>query len=493
MAIKESDYSFCNVVGRTDVGCRRSVNEDSIGKADTLNGLAVVICDGMGGNVGGKVASETAVDAILIHLKEHHYPNPKEAISNSIMAANRAVLKKAQLHPELTGMGCTCVLLIVDKNGIVYVGHIGDSRVYLIRDNLANHLTKDQSYVQMLVDEGSITPQEAEKHPRNNEITNAVGMTNMTPPVIRDSPLNPVAGDCFLLCSDGLNKVVAEDEIVKIAGAHSLSTDRKAEMLINAARSKGAPDNISVQLVEFSVSPSEIILAKQKKRWIILFVSVVFLAFLIPLTHILFRGVSDDGRDEENGREVVSQPVVAEKKGTVENNGKFEVPSHEESKSGIDSYIDGDVKFSKDKTDEKESDLQEENYIENNSQKADSCFTISPPETSQEVSSEKFRGEIKKFHAQEDTLPISPPKAYNKAIKNSKYTVACCNRSDYHNKNIAISEDGAGGLIIIKINIEKRPEKMSYLKGYEIIIDKVVIDNKLSNLPEEKQIKIVFE
>lgn len=247
MAIKESDYSFCNVVGRTDVGCRRSVNEDSIGKADTLNGLAVVICDGMGGNVGGKVASETAVDAILIHLKEHHYPNPKEAISNSIMAANRAVLKKAQLHPELTGMGCTCVLLIVDKNGIVYVGHIGDSRVYLIRDNLANHLTKDQSYVQMLVDEGSITPQEAEKHPRNNEITNAVGMTNMTPPVIRDSPLNPVAGDCFLLCSDGLNKVVAEDEIVKIAGAHSLSTDRKAEMLINAARSKGAPDNISVQ------------------------------------------------------------------------------------------------------------------------------------------------------------------------------------------------------------------------------------------------------
>lgn len=491
MAIKESDYSFCNVVGRTDVGCRRSVNEDSIGKADTLNGLAVVICDGMGGNVGGKVASETAVDAILIHLKEHHYPNPKEAISNSIMAANRAVLKKAQLHPELTGMGCTCVLLIVDKNGIVYVGHIGDSRVYLIRDNLANHLTKDQSYVQMLVDEGSITPQEAEKHPRNNEITNAVGMTNMTPPVIRDSPLNPVAGDCFLLCSDGLNKVVAEDEIVKIAGAHSLSTDRKAEMLINAARSKGAPDNISVQLVEFSVSPSEIILAKQKKRWIILFVSVVFLAFLIPLTHILFRGVSDDGRDEENGREVVSQPVVAENKDIVEDNGKFEVPSPEESKSDIDSYIDGDVKLSKDKTDEKESDSQEKNHIENDPQETDISSMFSQPVRDPKDSSEEFRGEVKIFHAKEDTISIRPPKSKMPNKKGYAYTKDCCKRleSDFRDKNIDISEDGAGGLIIRKINTGM----ISSWKGYYILIDKYKDEKSSKLLNRESPIKIVFE
>lgn len=490
MAIKESDYSFCNVVGRTDVGCRRSVNEDSIGKADTLNGLAVVICDGMGGNVGGKVASETAVDAILFHLKEHHYPNPKEAINNSIMAANRAVLKKAQLHPELTGMGCTCVLLIVDKNGIVYVGHIGDSRIYLIRDNLANHLTKDQSYVQMLVDEGSITPQEAEKHPRNNEITNAVGMTNMTPPVIRESPLNPVAGDCFLLCSDGLNKVVAEDEIVKIAGAHSLSTDRKAEMLINAARSKGAPDNISVQLVEFSVSPSEIILAKQKKRWIILFVSVMFLAFLIPLTHILFRGVSDDGQDEVKGREVVSQPVAEEKKDIVENNEKLDVPSLKESKP-IGSNIDVGVELSKNNADEKESCSHEENQIENDSQKVDTYNTISQPKTSQEDSSEKFRGKNEiHFLAEQDSISISPLRL----MKNKKYayTEDCCKRpeSDFRDKNIRILEDGAGGLIIKKINTE-----ISSWKGYYIIIYKYKNDKdkELSEMPEDRQIKIVFE
>lgn len=300
MVAKESDYSFCSVVGRTDVGCRRPVNEDSIGKADTLNGLAVVICDGMGGHVGGKVASETAVNAILMHLKEHQYADPKEAISNSIIEANHAVLKKTQLHPELTGMGCTCVLLLVDKKGMVYVGHVGDSRIYLIRDGIANHLTKDQSYVQMLVDEGTLTPQEAERHPRSNEITNAVGMENMTPPVVREQALNPTAGDCFLLCSDGLSKVVPEKDIVKIVESRSFSTDKRAEMLINEARNNGGPDNISVQLVEFSVSPSEVMLARRKKRIVVMIaLTMLIVALLFILLFSLKRNGNKTSQEKE--------------------------------------------------------------------------------------------------------------------------------------------------------------------------------------------------
>lgn len=322
MVVKESDYSFCSVVGKTDVGCRRSVNEDSIGKSDTQNGLAVVICDGMGGNVGGKIASETAVDAILMHLREHQYSDPKEAISNAIQEANRAILKKTELRPELTGMGCTCVLLLVGKSGAANIGHIGDSRIYLIRDGLANQLTKDQSYVQMLVDEGKLTPQEAEHHPRNNEITNAVGMVNMTPPVIRDQSINPVAGDCFLLCSDGLSKLVPEGDIVKIISARSFSTDKRAEMLINAAKNNGGTDNISVQLVEFSVTPAEVRMAKDKKRLVILSASLVLAIILLLLGLFTFKGCNkekkvEDDITESTEKSYQSEGTKCDKKDTI--------------------------------------------------------------------------------------------------------------------------------------------------------------------------------
>lgn len=158
-------FNYCLVVGQTDVGRKRSANEDSMGNAVTINGLVSIVCDGMGGHVGGATASKIAVNAILENLNTNYYDDPRIAIGESIDIANSAILNEAAAHPELSGMGSTCVLLIV-RNGKVYIGHVGDSRIYLIRSRRIVQLTKDHSYVQMLVDKGEITKEQAEHHPR---------------------------------------------------------------------------------------------------------------------------------------------------------------------------------------------------------------------------------------------------------------------------------------------------------------------------------------
>lgn len=468
MFVKESDYSFCSVVGRTDVGCKRSVNEDSIGRADTPNGLAVVICDGMGGNVGGKTASETAVGAILQHLREHLYNNPQEAVSNAIQEANKAVLKKVSLRPELTGMGCTCVLLLIGKSGTVNIGHVGDSRIYLIRDGMANHLTKDQSYVQMLVDEGRLTPQEAEHHPRSNEITNAVGMMNMMPPVIRERAINPVAGDCFLLCSDGLSKLVPEEDIVKIVSARSFSTERRAEMLIDAAKNNGGSDNISVQLVEFSVTPAEVKLAKDKKRIVILSASLVFSIILFLLGILTFKGYDNDKKVEEEIAENTDKSSQSEDiKSNMDDITKTsssmpklplagsndsvsaESETSKESptaKSSVAKDVDGNDRQQQ-TGDEKSSDDINENQVDNKSYADDNGSSGNKhfAKSSLELHIERQTGKKVKFD------------------KNAKLTKDCCEVSgkgkDFLEHQIEYEEDGTGGLIIRK---KSQSEKLEW-------------------------------
>ena len=170
---EENIYNYCHIAGRTDIGCKRQANEDSMGNFETINGLAAVVCDGMGGHVGGATASRLAVEAIHGFLDGQYYEDPREAIGEANDAANKAILHQAMIQPELQGMGSTCVLLLV-RDSKVYIGHVGDSRVYLIRNRCIKQLTKDHSYVQMLVDMGQLTNEQAEHHPRKNEITNAL-------------------------------------------------------------------------------------------------------------------------------------------------------------------------------------------------------------------------------------------------------------------------------------------------------------------------------
>ena len=160
--MEENANDYCLVGSCTDVGRVRKANEDSMDWFDCATGRVVVVCDGMGGHVGGQVASQTAIKAIRDFLTVNTFDSPDEAITNAIITANQAILQEAQKRPELAGMGSTCVMLVI-KNGVVYYGHVGDSRIYFVANHRIVQLTKDQSYVQTLVDAGVISQSEAEQ------------------------------------------------------------------------------------------------------------------------------------------------------------------------------------------------------------------------------------------------------------------------------------------------------------------------------------------
>lgn len=254
-----SKYSYCHVAQRTDVGCKRKANEDWLATFECDNGLVAVVCDGMGGHVGGAVASHLAVETIQQFLTSTRCDDPRKAIIEAIDRANKALLRHTEKHPELAGMGSTCVMLIV-RDGRVWMGSVGDSRIYLVRQRAIKQLTKDQSYVQTLVDSGQITPEQAEHHPRKNEILNAIGLKTMQPATVLAEPIIPQAGDCFVLCSDGLSGMVPDNEILAVVSRQAdMSQQQRVDTLVQMARNAGGLDNITCQIVEFSIAPDDAI------------------------------------------------------------------------------------------------------------------------------------------------------------------------------------------------------------------------------------------
>jgi protein phosphatase len=243
-------FRFAN---HTDVGKTRKQNEDSMGffEAPNGNGYVFIVCDGMGGHLGGAVASQTAIKAIRYFLEQEYFADAREAIKQSLIFANQEIYHKAQTSPDLKNMGTTAVMVIY-RDGHCYIGHVGDSRLYLYRDGLLSRLTKDHSFVQMLVDQGVITDDEAEKHPRKNEILRALGTEPRVEPEVRHTPFTPNIKDVLLLCSDGLNSMLSDFEIEGILD-ESRELQDKAVLFINSANAKGGLDNITVQLVEFLV------------------------------------------------------------------------------------------------------------------------------------------------------------------------------------------------------------------------------------------------
>jgi len=236
----------------TDVGVARQVNEDSMVTFDSPNGRVVAVCDGMGGQAAGDLASQLACSIIRDILENNTFNTPAEAITTAIMAANQGILHRASQNPDLTGMGATCVMVII-RDGIVYYGWVGDSRIYYIANHIIRQISKDQSYVQQLVDCGEITPEEAEHHPQKNEILNALGVPGMTPPVI-GTPLRPEPGSVVLLCSDGLSGMVDNQHIERTVSNKSLPLHDRAAKLVAQANANGGLDNITVQLIEFKGS-----------------------------------------------------------------------------------------------------------------------------------------------------------------------------------------------------------------------------------------------
>lgn len=289
-----SAYNYCFVTERTDTGCVRKANEDNLVHFECKNGLVATVCDGMGGHVGGAVASQVAVDAIQQFLTENYFDSPFEAIGMAIDAANKAILNRTRTQPELQGMGATCVMLIV-RDGKVYMGSVGDSRIYLIRNRHIMQMTKDQSFVQMLVDRGEITKEQAESHPRKNEITNCLGIEEMQAATVLPEAFIPEAGDCFLLCSDGLSGMVSDKKIEHIVSKQAeMSSQQRVDTLVEMAKQNGGLDNITVQIVEFAVSPAAVQKKPFPKKWHIIGACALVVIIASVLTFLLLPKGGED-------------------------------------------------------------------------------------------------------------------------------------------------------------------------------------------------------
>ena len=199
--------------GLTITGQVRKANEDSCGFMSVPNGELFVVCDGMGGHVGGATASRIAVAQIIEHFKAQRYDDIYQALNDALLRANTQILGEAAAEPSLKGMGTTACIVLVDGPD-AYIAHVGDSRIYLYEAAKQRlfRITKDHSLVQALVDQGQLDDRDAEHHPQKNVIMKALGTKEDLRPEVYRSPVQPATGDMFLICSDGLSGMVEEVE-----------------------------------------------------------------------------------------------------------------------------------------------------------------------------------------------------------------------------------------------------------------------------------------
>ncbi|HMD97628.1 MAG TPA: Stp1/IreP family PP2C-type Ser/Thr phosphatase [Terriglobia bacterium] len=235
----------------TDVGCTRTENQDYYAYAEAESdkefrrkGRLAVVADGMGGHQGGQVASTIAVEAIRDTYLQDEGEDPEAALIAAFSGAQAAILQLASEHPELTGMGTTCVAVAI-RDGRLHYGHVGDSRLYLFRNSTICRLTRDHTYVNRLVDEGTITPEQAETHPDRNVLTAALGMNRAVPAEFGESTLE--ASDVLLLCTDGLHGLVSDAEMLATTTRGSPSD--ACRELVALAKARGGFDNITLQII----------------------------------------------------------------------------------------------------------------------------------------------------------------------------------------------------------------------------------------------------
>lgn len=240
----------------TDIGKVRQINEDYFGQFHTINGDLFIVADGMGGHLGGATAARMAVESLRIFFEHQRYENPIEALRQAFLYANSKILGAAQQSPELEGMGTTCVGMLI-RDGLVYHAHVGDSRLYRLTNGILHRLTKDQTYVQQLVDKGELTAQAALDHPRRHELTQALGVDAEVEIEIGNTLIYPDSGDVFLLCSDGLSGVLTDEGIRQIL-SQDLSVKELAERLVQTANHASGADNITAQVIGFKASDQEV-------------------------------------------------------------------------------------------------------------------------------------------------------------------------------------------------------------------------------------------
>lgn len=235
-------------VAVTDIGCEREINEDRYAGFKVNGGYVWIVCDGMGGAVGGELAAQLALDTIKRSLESHEQEVDIDVLSQAIQEANRVIVLRRQ-NPVFSGMGTTIVAALVNDEG-VFIAHVGDSRAYVVSRNRIEQLMTDHTYVQDLVEKGMITEEEALHHPQSHVLTRCLGAEPRAR--VDKNAFSLVSNDrndneFLLLCSDGLYSLVAEEEIHACVVSKTLQ--EACMELVEKARARGGYDNITVAII----------------------------------------------------------------------------------------------------------------------------------------------------------------------------------------------------------------------------------------------------
>lgn len=235
------------VFAKSDIGKARETNEDFYYIAGSEDFLKLyILADGMGGYNGGEIASKLAKNAVKSYIEsnfnkiQHEKEDILDLIKNAIEYANMIVYEKSKENEELENMGTTLEVCLIYNNK-AFIGHIGDSRIYRIRKNIIRKLTVDHSYVQELVNDGTITKEEAIHHPKKNMLMKALGCTPYVEPDITVKGF--LKDDVIVICSDGLTNMISEQEIYDTVIYNNANT---SDVLVNKANELGGYDNITV-------------------------------------------------------------------------------------------------------------------------------------------------------------------------------------------------------------------------------------------------------
>jgi protein phosphatase len=240
--------------GFSDVGHCRESNEDNY-FFDTSLGLYAV-ADGMGGHAAGEVASRLAVEALEEIIRRNggigdSAQEAAEKLQSAVGEANRRICDSITSNAEQRGMGTTVVALIVAGDRII-VGHVGDSRAYMLRDGRLERLTSDHSWVCEQVKAGLLTDDDAQRHPMRNIVTRALGSRTEVSADVSEQPVRP--GDVYMLCSDGLNAMLYDEQIQQMLVEHGSDPEASARALVEAANAHGGEDNTTVIVLSMPAS-----------------------------------------------------------------------------------------------------------------------------------------------------------------------------------------------------------------------------------------------
>ncbi len=223
----------------THVGKVRKNNEDAL---IFIEPETFIVADGMGGQAAGEIASQMLIDTVKNFLPAVPEPWSEDILKKAILKSNAAILREAAKNSNYRGMGTTATILHI-YNRRAYYAHVGDSRLYRLKNKNLEQITQDHSYVENLVRNGEITAEEARNHPMKNILTQAVGAVENI--LVDTASFTVNAGDTFLLCTDGLTNMLEDKEIAEIL----LTSENPAENLVQAALNNGGSDNVSVIVV----------------------------------------------------------------------------------------------------------------------------------------------------------------------------------------------------------------------------------------------------